>query len=205
VRRGFHYDVRVTTAAARSERSRASVLARRIAAALVVVALVTAAILARRSGIDAPTVQRELLALGWLAAPLFLLVMAAGELLHLPGMLFVVVARIVFGPAFGFALGYVGAVFAVTVSFVVARQLVAAARGVSEPWQPRWRFLQRALARLEARPVQTIAVLRLVLWLTPPLTYALASSRVRVRDHVVGSAIGLFAPVLVAVRLGGYI
>ena len=174
-------------------------------AAVVVAALIAAAIVARRSGVDGPMVQRELLALGWLAAPLFLLIMAAGELLHLPGMVFIVVARLVFGPSVGFLLGYAGAVFAVTVSFVVARQLVAAARASTEPWRPRWRFAQRALDRLETRPVQTVALLRLVLWLAPPLSYALAASKLRVRDHVVGSALGLLAPVLVAVLLSGYL
>jgi uncharacterized membrane protein YdjX (TVP38/TMEM64 family) len=49
-------------------------------------------------------------------------------------MVFVVVARVVFGPALGFALAYGGAVLAVTISFVVARQLVAAARSSTEPW-----------------------------------------------------------------------
>ena len=71
-------------------RSPRSVLARRIGAAAFVAALVACAIYARRTGVDGPMIQRELLALGWLAAPLFLLVMAAGELLHLPGMVFVV-------------------------------------------------------------------------------------------------------------------
>jgi uncharacterized membrane protein YdjX (TVP38/TMEM64 family) len=181
------------------------VLARRIVAGLVVVAMIVAAVVARRSGVDGPMVQRELLALGYLAPPLFLLVMAAGELLHLPGMVFVVVARVVFGPSVGFALGYAGAVFAVTLSFVVARQLVAAARSTDEPWRPRWQFLRRALDRLERRPVQTIALLRMVLWLAPPLSYALASSRIGVRDHLLGSAIGLVAPVAAVVFLSGYL
>ncbi len=169
------------------------------------VLMVACAIVARRNGVDGPMIQRELLALGWLAAPLFLLVMAAGELLHLPGMVFVVAARLLFGPSMGFAVGYAGAIFAVTVSFVVARQLVSAARATTTPWRPRWRFLQRALDRLESHPVQTIALLRLVLWLAAPLSYALASSRVRVRDVALGSALGLFAPVLAAVLLGGYL
>jgi uncharacterized membrane protein YdjX (TVP38/TMEM64 family) len=120
-------------------------------------------------------------------------------------MVFVVVARVVFGPSVGFALGYAGAVFAVTLSFVVARQLVAAARSTDEPWRPRWQFLRRALDRLERRPVQTIALLRMVLWLAPPLSYALASSRIGVRDHLLGSAIGLVAPVAAVVFLSGYL
>jgi uncharacterized membrane protein YdjX (TVP38/TMEM64 family) len=188
-----------------SPRSKRSVLVRRLGAAAVVVTLIACAVLARRAGVDGPMLRRELLALGWLAVPLFLVIMAAGELLHLPGMIFVVAARLVFGPGFGFVLAYSGSVFAVTVSFVVARQLVAAARSTTEPWQPRWRFLRRALDRLEAHPVQTIALLRLVLWLAAPLSYVLASSRVRVRDHLVGSAIGLLLPVIAVVLLSGYL
>jgi len=149
--------------------------------------------------------QRELLALGYFAPPLFLLVFAMGELLHLPGILFVLVARLVFGPSLGFVLGYAGALLAVTVSFTVARQVVTAARATKEPWRPKWRFLRGAFDRLEARPVQTIALLRLVLWLAPPLSYALASTNIRARDHVVGSAIGLVIPVLAVALLGGYV
>lgn len=190
------------TAAPRSPRS---VLARRAAAALVVAGIIVAAIFARRSGVDAPMLQRELIALGCFAPPLFILVMVTGELLHLPGIAFVVLARVVFGPSLGFVLGYAGAVLAVTMSFLVARQLVAAARATREPWRPRWQWLRRALARLEGHPVQTIALLRLVLWLAPPLSYALASSNVRVRDHLFGSAIGLAAPVAGVIFLSGYL
>jgi uncharacterized membrane protein YdjX (TVP38/TMEM64 family) len=175
----------------------------RAAAASVILALVAAAIVARRSGVDAEMLQRELVALGWPAAPLFIVVFAVGELLHLPGILFVLVARVVFGPCSGFFLGYAGAVVALTVSFAVARQLVSAARATREPWRPRIRFLRRAFERLEARPVRTIAVLRLVLWLAPPLTYALATTRIRARDHLVGCAIGLVVPVLAVDLLGG--
>ena len=57
----------------------------------------------------------------------------------------------------------------------------------------------------EARPVQTIALLRLVLWLAPPLSYALASSNIRMRDHILGSAIGLIPPVLAVTLLSGYL
>ena len=72
--------------------SRRSLLARRVAVVLLVGALTTAAVLARRSGVDGPMLQRELLALGCLAPPLFLLVFAVGELLHLPGIVFVLEA-----------------------------------------------------------------------------------------------------------------
>ncbi len=162
----------------------------------IVAVLVAAALAARRAGVDGERLQQELLALGALAAPVFILFFAVGELLHLPGIVFVLVARHVFGPVMGLAVGYAGAVFALTVSFAVARLLVRAARATREPWRPRWAPLRRAFERLENRPVRNVALLRLVLWLTPPLTYALAATRVRGRDHLLGSALGLVVPVI---------
>lgn len=163
---------------------------------MVVALLVVAAVLARRAGVDAQRLQEELLALGALAAPVFILFFAVGELLHLPGIVFVLVARHVFGPVTGFFVGYAGAVFALTVSFAVARLLVRAARASKDPWQPRWALLRRVFERLELRPVRNVAVLRLVLWLAPPLTYAIAATRVRGRDHLLGSALGILMPVI---------
>src|SRR5687768_410403 len=143
----------------------------RLGAAAFVLVLLLLAVLARRRGFDAPMLQRELLELGFLAAPAFLVAFAIGELLHLPGILFVVAARVVFGPPMGFFLGYVGALLALTVSFAVARHVVAAARATREPWRPRFRLLRGLFDRLEARPIRSVALLRLILWLAPPLTY----------------------------------
>ncbi len=177
-------------------------LSRMFAAAFVAI-LIVLAILARRQGFDGPMLQQRLEELGILAAPAFLLAFAIGELLHLPGILFVVAARVVFGPTMGFFLGYAGALLALTISFAVARRVVSAARATREPWRPRLRLLKIAFERLEARPIQSVALLRLVLWLAPPLTYALATTRLRTRDHLVGCAVGLVVPVLAADFVGG--
>jgi uncharacterized membrane protein YdjX (TVP38/TMEM64 family) len=197
--------VALDTSSPAPDSGRRSVLLRRVIAGLVVVALGVCAIVARRSGVDGPMLQRELLALGCFAPPLFLVLFAAGELLHLPGILFVLVARVVFGPSLGFVLGYGGALLALTLAFAVARQVVSAARATKEPWRPKWRLLRRAFDRVESHPIQTIALLRLVLWLSPPLSYALASTGVRARDHVIGTAIGIVLPVLGVAVLGGYL
>ncbi|MCB9621848.1 MAG: DedA family protein, partial [Sandaracinus sp.] len=50
----------------------------------------------------------------------------------------------------------------------------------------------------ERRPVRVVALLRLILWMAPPLNYALAMSAVRFRDYVVGSALGLILPIAAA-------
>lgn len=172
-------------------------------AALVVVLLLAGAVFARSRGVDVAMLQRELLALGWLAVPAFLVAFAIGELLHLPGILFVVAARVVFGPAEGFVLGYVGALGALAVSFAMAKRLVSAARATSEPWRPKFRLLRRAFERIESSPVRSVALLRFVFWLAPPLTYALATTRLRFRDHLAGCAIGIFIPAIAANLVGG--
>ncbi|MCA9598461.1 MAG: VTT domain-containing protein [Myxococcales bacterium] len=136
--------------------------------------------------------------LGIWAAPVFVAAFAAGQLLHLPGTAFVVAARTAWGPVFGFALAYGAAVVAVTVPFVLTRR----ARGTGErSFRPRWRWLARLLDRVEVHPVRSVVLLRLVLWLSPPLGYALAFTGIRTRDYVVGSALGL-APCIALVSCG---
>ncbi len=135
---------------------------------------------------------------GMWAPPAFVLAFAIGELLHLPGMIFVVVARAAFGPVTGLLLGYFGAIVAVTVPFLLVRGV----RSQRErAWNPRWRFLARVLDRVEQHPVRSVIVLRLLLWLSPPLDYALAFTSIRTRDYVIGSAVGL-VPSIAAVVFG---
>ncbi|MFK7991699.1 MAG: TVP38/TMEM64 family protein [Sandaracinaceae bacterium] len=113
-----------------------------------------------------------------------------GLLAQVPGMAFVLAARAAYGPVVGFLVAYAGALMAVSASFVVVRAVGGKAAGkVKSAWA------QRALARLDDRPIQTVVLLRTVLALSPPLNYALAMSRTRFRDYFVGSALGLVAPV----------
>lgn len=126
----------------------------------------------------------------------FVAAFAAGELLHVPGLVFVGTAVLAWGRVAGGALAYGGALVAVSVAFAVVRAIGGQPLGeLRQPW------LRSILARLEERPIRTIALLRLVLWLAPAITYALALSRVRYRDYAVGSAIGLVLPVAAAAAL----
>ena len=59
----------------------------------------------------------------------------------------------------------------------------------------KWAPMQKAMDKLERRPVRTVAALRVALIVSPPLNYALALSPIRFRDYFAGSAMGLAAPV----------
>lgn len=133
--------------------------------------------------------------MGLWAVPAFFVLCVAGELMHLPGMLMVVVAQLVFGPIEGFVLAYVGAIFGVTIAFAVAR----AARGSEEgkTRQLPWAWANRFLDRLHHRPVSTVFILRSVFWISPTLNFVLGWSNVRARDYVIGSALGLVAPIAI--------
>lgn len=126
----------------------------------------------------------------------YLLAFAVGQLAQLPGVAFVLAARVAYGPVVGFLLGYAGALAAVSLSFFVVRGI--GGRALSGT---RWKWVRRVLARLDDRPVLTIALLRTVFALSPPLSYALAMSATRFRHYLAGSAIGLLTPIAVWVLL----
>lgn len=124
---------------------------------------------------------------------LFLGVFAVGELAHVPGFVFVAAAILAYGRTYGGLAGYVGALLSVCVSFWVVRGVGGQPlAGIQRP------FMKRILARLEQRPVRVVAILRLIFWMAPPLNYALAMSNVRFRDYLVGSAVGLVIPLILA-------
>jgi uncharacterized membrane protein YdjX (TVP38/TMEM64 family) len=133
----------------------------------------------------------------WMAAAgawgvvLFVVVFLVGELLQVPGLIFVAAAVLSYGQVEGGVLSYLTAILSVGFSFVVVRTVGGKALGgLDKPW------IQKVLARLDDRPIATIAILRVVLIMSPPLNYALALTRVKLSTYMIGSAIGLIPPIL---------
>ena len=138
--------------------------------------------------IDVEGVRDAVLGAGLWGVAVFAAVFALGE--HVPGMVFVAAGILAYGKLVGFAVSWLAAVFSVCVSFVLVRSL--GGKLLAEIERP---FVTRMLARLDARPITTVLLLRTVLWLAPPLNYALALSSVRFRYYLIGSAAGLVLPV----------
>ena len=137
---------------------------------------------------------RELVqAAGAAGIAIYFIAFAIGELLHVPGLVFVAVAVMCWGHLGGGVIAYAGALGSVTLSFFVVRGIGGEALA-----ELKWKWVQRVLARLDQRPILTVALLRLVLWIAPALNYALALSRIRYRDYLVGSALGLALPIALA-------
>ncbi|MBI5479254.1 MAG: VTT domain-containing protein [Deltaproteobacteria bacterium] len=163
----------------------------RIAAlvALIVGLLVLGKVTGLTAYLTTERIRTTVEAAGWWGALLLIALFCVGELVHVPGFGFVAAAVIAYGRLGGGGLGYVGALCSVSVSFFVVRGVGGKALGAI-----RWRFVQRILGHLDAHPVRTITILRLILWMAPQLNYALALSRVRYRDYLLGSALGLALP-----------
>jgi uncharacterized membrane protein YdjX (TVP38/TMEM64 family) len=122
---------------------------------------------------------------------LFLLAFALGELVHVPGFVFIFAALIAYGRLWGALAGYAGALVAVTVAFYLVR--IVGGRALTEIKQP---LIKKALGPLEKHPIRTVAILRAVLWFAPAVNYALGLSAIRYRDYILGSAIGFIVPMV---------
>jgi uncharacterized membrane protein YdjX (TVP38/TMEM64 family) len=165
---------------------------RRLIAALTVVS--TLALIGHVSGataqLDVASLQALLQDAGAIGMLAFVLLFALGNLLGVPGVLFVVAGLVAYGQLGGAILALVAGLFVASTSFWTVRLI-----GGSPAAALKGRLAQRLLGRLDARPVQTVAALRTLMILSPPLNYALALSPIRYRDYVLGSAIGLIAPI----------
>jgi len=148
----------------------------------------------RATGLDAylsaENVRMVTAAAGLWGPLVFVLLFCAGELVHVPGAVFVAAAAVAYGPRGGGILAFVGAVAAVSVSFILVRTIggepLAAVRSSRA---------RQILSQLERRPVRTVFLLRLLFWMAPPINYALALSGVRFRSYLIGTALGLPAPI----------
>lgn len=161
---------------------------------LLVLLLAGAWALARATGLSTsltPERLREVVtAAGAWALLVFVGAFTVGLLVQVPGIVFLLLARTVWGPLEAFVVGYASALVSSAIVFALVRAVGGAPLG-----EVRWGPAKRVLAGLERRPILSVAMLRAVLLLTPPLNYALALSRLRARDHLVGSALGLVVPV----------
>lgn len=120
----------------------------------------------------------------------FVAAFTLGTLVQVPGVVFIGVARFAYGPWVGFFAAYLGALTAVSVSFWVVRKTGGSALAGIQ-----WKPLRRVFSHLDRYPLGTIALLRVLMWVSPPLTYALALSSVRFKDYFLGSALGLLLPI----------
>jgi uncharacterized membrane protein YdjX (TVP38/TMEM64 family) len=121
---------------------------------------------------------------------IFVALFSVGNLIQIPGWVFLAAAVLTLGQFWGGIATYLAASVSCVVTFVLVRLLGGnALRGFQGP------LAQRIFARLDTHPVQSVALLRLLFQTVPALNYALAMSGIRLRDYVIGTLLGLPLPI----------
>jgi uncharacterized membrane protein YdjX (TVP38/TMEM64 family) len=121
---------------------------------------------------------------------LFVALFALGNLVQIPGWLFLSAAVLTLGNAWGGLVTYVAAVTSSAVTFFAIRALGGDALRLL-----RNRIAVRLLRELDRRPVRSVALLRIFFQTLPALNYALAMSGVRFRHYLLGTVAGLPLPI----------
>lgn len=121
---------------------------------------------------------------------IFVALFALGNLLLVPGWIFLAAAVLALGPLYGGIATWLGASMACVVAFMIVRQIGGnALREFEHP------VAKRAFAHLDAKPVACVVVLRLMFQTLPALNVALALSGVRFPNYLVGTLLGLPLPI----------
>ena len=142
--------------------------------------------------VDPGSIRTTVQAWGAWGVLLYLGLFTLGQVLHVPGIIFVVAAGLAYGPWYGWLIGMVGSLVAISACFVVARKV-----GGSPLAQVKKPGIVRLIKRLHHYPLRTIIVLRMMFGSAPWLSYLLALTAVRYRQYLFGAAIGLAVPVFI--------
>ncbi|MEZ5009926.1 MAG: VTT domain-containing protein [Chitinophagales bacterium] len=130
--------------------------------------------------------------LGIWGIALFIVAFCLAIIFQLPGVIFIGASIPLFGSVLGPIVAYLGSLAAVIASFYFARSM-----GGNAMAHIKSERIQRILLRVETKPIKTIILLRLLMWVAPPLNYALAFSKITTQKYIYGSAIGLLIPISV--------
>lgn len=136
---------------------------------------------------------------GWVAPALFVLLWAGLTPALFSGTILAAAGGLLFGPGLGTLLGVAGATLGGLISFAIARRWGSAA--FEQVAHPR---VKRLEARLEARPLRSLLVLRVMPGMPATwLNYAVGLTRIRARTFALANALGGAPRVFIYAGLGG--
>jgi uncharacterized membrane protein YdjX (TVP38/TMEM64 family) len=121
---------------------------------------------------------------------IFVLLFSLGNLMQIPGIVFLAAAVLALGQFYGGVATYIAAVISCVVIFLVIRVIGGDALRELDN-----KYAVKILARLDAKPIISVILLRTLFQTAPALNYALAMSGVRFRDYLIGTLLGLPLPI----------
>jgi len=137
---------------------------------------------------------------GALGPVVFMAIIIAGFFVPGPEMVLMALGGAIFGTVEGFLYGWLGAIVGTAIPFLLVRQAVG--RYVQRSDGLRFKRLRAFDQRLVERGFVTVLGLRLILCMAPPLNWALGATRVKLRDYVLGTALGVTPGIGLSAYLG---
>jgi uncharacterized membrane protein YdjX (TVP38/TMEM64 family) len=121
---------------------------------------------------------------------IFVLLFSLGNLIQIPGWLFLAAAVLSLGKGWGGIATYTAACISCGVTFLIIRIV-----GGDALRQLDSKIAVNLLRGLNARPITSVLLLRILFQTMPALNYCLAMSGVRFRKYMTGTLLGLPLPI----------
>jgi len=136
--------------------------------------------------LTADALGRFLKAVGIWAPLIYILVYAAGVCLFLPGTLLTALGAAIFGPYKGFVYVWIGAMVGSSIAFLIGRTLGRefAASLIGDR-------LKKYDDAIERNGFATVLYLRLVYFPFTPMNFGMGLTKVRFRDYLIGTGLGI--------------
>ena len=130
---------------------------------------------------------------------LFILLAVAVILIQVPGLVMVVAAGLVYNFWEGCLYSLVACTVGTTLTFLISRFFL------KDYFRPKLKrsFLGNHLKSMERNGIKTVAMLRVLLTMAPPLNWLLGATNIKVRDYIIGTSLGLIPAVVVVVFMVG--
>ena len=136
----------------------------------------------------------------WEGLALFVLLFSLGNLVQVPGWIFLASAVLVLGKLDGGMATYVAASISCAITFVSVRWV-----GGDAIQQLNGKLAQRMLSKLHAHPIRNVIVLRTVFQTLAALNYTLAMSGIGFKKYMLATLLGLPLPIAVYCLFFDYI
>jgi uncharacterized membrane protein YdjX (TVP38/TMEM64 family) len=121
---------------------------------------------------------------------IFILLFSLGNLIQIPGWIFLAAAVLTLGRSWGGLATYVAASISCVLTFLMIRLV-----GGDALRQLKSKTAIRLLGQLDARPIRNVILLRVLFQTVPALNYALALSGIKFRQYLAGTLLGLPLPI----------
>ncbi len=121
---------------------------------------------------------------------IFIGMFAIGNLIQIPGWIFMAAALLTLGKVAGGLVTYTAAVLSCLVTYLIIGYIGKdSLRSINN------KYAKKLLGRLDSKPLQSVILLRAFFGTAPVLNYAMALSGVTFNNHIKGTLIGLAIPI----------